>query len=420
MLGVGLGFGYHGRGASRGRIFFSALLQGGVVCLLLGLHTVSSWAAPEKGRPEKGRIDVEQLGAVVVDAAKPDRIRIKAAKTLAKSENPRALKYLFEAIRDSSNPAAVRAALLQPLVDCPQRRPAAEFLTGLLKDSEEPPEVRAAAAVGLGPLGLPESKAVLREFIADADPTIRLASQRALLALAGEDTDRVALLIAILTDRDQPGSVRAGAAQQLAALGDPRALSFLREALGEELPPLPKPATLAEHMQRVYVVKGLVPVAAARALGELGETSVVPDLLVFAEASEVELRVAVFEALARMKSDLAVDAARRALAEDDDQRVRRWAAVLLKETRAVEALPELRRALKKDPDPGVRLQAVQALEAMHDREALPLIQVALPKEELKEVRAAMEQALTSLSGSAAESGAAAESSDAEAVRATAN
>jgi len=91
-----------------------------------------------------------------------------------------------------------------------------------------------------------------------------------------------------------------------------------------------------------------------------------------------------------------VDAARRALAEDDDQRVRRWAAVLLKELKYPETLPGLRRALKKDPDPGVRLQAVQALEAMHDR-------AALPKEELKEVRAAMEQALASLSASAAES-----------------
>jgi HEAT repeat protein len=398
MLGAGLGFGYHGRGASCGRIFFSALLQGGVVCLLLGLHTVSSWAAPEKVR-----MDVEQLGAVVVDAAKPDRTRLKAAKTLAESEDPRALKYLFEAIRDSGAASVLRAALVQSLDRSPQRRPAAEFLTGLLKNPEEPPEVRAVAAFSLGALGSPESKAVLRRFTADLDPAIRLASQRALLALGGADVDRVVLLGTILTDRDQPGSARAGAAQQLAALGDPRALPFLREALGEELPPLPKPATLAEHMQRVYVVKGLVPVAAARALGELGETSVVPDLLAFAEAPEAEMRVAVFEALARLKSDLALNAARRALAEDEDQRVRRWAAVLLKELKDPETLPALRRALEEDPDPGVRLQAVQALEAMHDREAVALITAALPKEELKEVRAAMEQALSSLSA-AAESG----------------
>ena len=175
---------------------------------------------------------------------------------------------MFEVIRDSSISAPMRAALMRPLAESPQRRPVAEFLSGLLKKNQnpkEPPEVRAAAAAALGPLGLPESTTVLRPITTDPDPAIRLAARGALLTLGGSDVDRVALLGAILTDRDQPGSARAAAARQLAGLGDVRALPFLREVLGEELPPLPTPANPAELMKRANEIKAVVPIAAARA-----------------------------------------------------------------------------------------------------------------------------------------------------------
>ena len=396
MYGFGSSETEYARGASRGRIFVSARLLGVVVCLLLGVPAAVLAADSET------RIDVERLGAVVVDTSKTDRTRIKTAKILAGSQDPRALNYLFEAIGNSSTPAPVRAALLRPLADSPQRQPVTKFLTGLLKNTEESSQVRAAAAAGLGPLGMSESKAALLAYIDDPDPAIRLASRQALLTLGGADVDQVALLGVMLTDRDQPENARSTAARRLATLGDPRALPFLRQALGEELPPLEKPANLAEHLRRVNVTQSLVPIVAARAMGELGDPSGVEDLLAYVEAPAAEMRIAVFEALARLKAETAVPAARTALLKDEDHRVRRWAAVLLRELKNPDTLPDLRRALEEDSDPGVRMQVVQALEAMHDHEALPLIEAALPKEELKEVRAAMEQALITLS--AAEKG----------------
>ncbi len=313
---------------------------------------------------------------------------------------------MSEAIADASTAAGTRAAYARALGRSPQRQPAAAFLRQRLEDPREAPAVRAAAATGLGALGLPEHKGVLWGSSSDPDPAVRLAASSALLALGGADVARVAVLGAILADHEQPGNARAGAAQQLGALKDPRALPVLRAPLGEALPSLPKPTTPAEALEMAGILKRQVPLAAARALGELDDPAAVTVLLEYSKDREPEMRLAVFEALARLKADEAVPAARAAVLDDDDQRVRRWAAVLLKETRAIEALPELRRALEKDPDPGVRLQAVQALEVMQDQEAAALIRAALPKEELKEVRAAMEQALTSLSGSAAKSGAA--------------
>jgi HEAT repeat protein len=180
-------------------------------------------------------------------------------------------------------------------------------------------------------------------------------------------------------------------------LQDRRATPVLLAALGEELTPLPEVKTESDLFQRVASEKELVPVIAARALGELGDPAAVPGLLAQVGHPEAEMRVAVFEALARMGSSEALPAARMALAEDTEQRVRRWAGVLLKTLKEPETLPDLRRALEEDPDPGVRLQVVQALEVMNDRESVARIRSALVKEKLKEVRAAMEHALVRLS-----------------------
>jgi len=379
----------NGRGGNSPAVAFFGALAFAVV--LAGPVPIAS---AERVKPA---VDVERLGALLTDESRPERARIRVARVLAESPDPKALSYLFEAIENASTSAETRAVYARALGRSPQRQSVAAFLHQRLEDSQEAPVVRAAAATSLGALGLSKNKEVLSDASHDADPAVRLAARSALLALGGADVDRVAVLGAILADREQPDNARAGAAQQLGFLKDPRASPALSAALDEALPSLPKPTTAAGALEMAGVLKQQVPLAAARALGELNDPAAGTVLLEHAKDREPEMRLAVFEALARLKAEEAVPAARAAVLDDNDYRVRRWAAVLLKETRAVEALPELRRALERDPDPGVRLQAVQALEAMHDREALPLIEAALPKEELKEVRAAMEHALTSLS-----------------------
>lgn len=359
----------------------------------------SAWAAePSTRKP----IDIEQLGALMRDRGQSDRARINSAKILAKSSDTKALEAVFEVIRAPEESPMLRAAIVRTLDRAAQKTRATRFLTELLNDGKQADEVRAAAAAGLGALGAMESRPALKRYCSDPAPTLRLSACSALLELGGTEAERTELFIKILTDGAQPGNARADAAHQLGVRKDPAALAPLSVALAEESTEIPEPKNPGDYFASRAVVKSDVPMAAARALGQLGDARAAPALLARAETARGELRMELFKALALLKAQEALPAAQAALIDDADQRVRRWAAVLLKELRNPESLPELRRALEKDPDPGVRLQAVLALEAMQDPEALPLIRVALPKEELKEVRAAMEHALVSLS--AAESG----------------
>jgi HEAT repeat protein len=345
---------------------------------------------------EKPVADVEQAGAVLLNPKVNDRNRIRTARRLIETSDPRVEDYLLRACRDSQNSPALRAALIELLPRLPRKQVVAGFLAERLDDEDEATEVRAASAKSLGALTHKESLALLRKHAQEGQVTIRLSTRLALLAFPAEAVDYGEVWLALLRDDEAPASLRAQAARQLGELRDKRARQGLIETLREQ--PIESTASDKPQFQLLgSSAKNNVPAAAARALGQLGDPSVVPDLLPLSESTDTELRIAVFEALAHLKGVEALPAAQQALVEDKELRVRRWAAVLLKELKDPKTLPALRHALKKDPDPGVRMQAVQALEAMHDREALPLIQAALPKEELKEVRAAMEQALTSLS-----------------------
>jgi HEAT repeat protein len=368
-----------------------------LVSLLCALSVSLAALSPAWAATESSPIDVQQLGATVIDTTQVDRTRLESAEILASSPDPRAVEYLFTAIRDPATRPLVRGALTESLRLSPRREPVATFAAERLADPAETTEVRAAAAQVLGVFRLPRSETVVRDHLSDPVPAIRLAARGALLAFDLAVAERVEVLAAILSDRDQPGIARANAAHGLGATHDSLARPALRAALKEEMSDLPEPANVGEVMERLSTLKGVVPIAAARALGELGDPAAAADLLTAAERPEVLLRVTVFESLARLKSDESVPAARRALAEDKDQRVRRWAVVLLKELKNPETLPDLRRALEQDADPGVRLQVVQALEAMDDRASLETIRTALEKEELKEVRTVMEQALAALS-----------------------
>ncbi len=342
-------------------------------------------------------VDVERLSATVRDGGQSDRARIKVAGILVKSSDPKALEPVFEVIRAPEESPVLRAAIVRTLDRAAQKARATKFLAELLNDGKQADEVRAAAAASLGALGAVESRPALKRYCSDPAPALRLSACTALLELGGTEAERTELFIKILTDGAQPGNARADAAHQLGVRGDPAALAPLLTVLAEESMEIPEPKNPGDYFASRAAARSDVPMAAARALGQLGDVRAVSALLARIETAVGELRVELFKALAQLKAGEAVPAARAAIADDSDYRVRRWAAVLLKELKDPKTLPDLRRALKKDPDPGVRMQAVQALEAMHDREALPLIQEALPKEELKEVRAAMEQALTSLS-----------------------
>ncbi|MBI5612159.1 MAG: HEAT repeat domain-containing protein [Gammaproteobacteria bacterium] len=382
------------------------------VFFVVFIHPVvlSSGSARAEETAIRKPIDVERLSATVRDRGQSDRARINVAGILVKSGDPKALEPVFEVIRTAAENPMLRAAIVRTLDRAVQKARATRFLAELLNDGQQADEVRAAAAASLGALGAVEDRPALMRYCSDPTPTLRLSACTALLELGGTEMERTELFIKILTDDAQPGHARADAAYQLGRRKDPAGLAPLSTVLAEESAEIPEPKNPGEYFASRAAAKADVPMAAARALGQLGDARAAPSLLARTKTAVGELRMELFKALALLKAREALPAARAAIIDDDDQRVRRWAAVLLKELKNPESLPELRRAVEQDRDPGVRLQAVQALEAMQDREAVTLIQEALPKEELKEVRAAMEQALTSLSAAVAEPGAAADGS----------
>lgn len=363
--------------------------------MLFGLGFLSSADSSAGERnPGQKHGDIEKLSLLVRDGKQSDRVRIKTAKLLSESGDEKAILTLFGVIKDLEERAILRAAIARGLVRSPQKAKVAAFLKERIEDLKEAPEVRAAAAEGLGQLKMPESRDVLVHASSDKNPKVRLAARAALLGLGGEGIDRTSVLIKILRDLDQPGSARASAALQLGELKDERALPALIQALQEKSSELAPPSKPADFFASRDALRGNVPVAAARALGRLGDTKAIPALLSIAQTPHEELRITVFEALAKLRASEAVPAARKALS-DTNQRVRRWAGVLLKEVGAREALPDLRQALS-DPDPGVRLQAAQAIEKMQDQESKEQLKNALDKETVPEVREAIDRALSSL------------------------
>ncbi len=355
--------------------------------------SVASVAAEE--RPAQKPLSVAELGKVVGDRTKPDRARLEAAKTLAESPDPEALLPLFEVIRDAHEKGLLRVALVRTLNYTSHKKTVIPFLEERLANKEDSREVRAAAASTLGALGEPSSKQALLRASSDPTPEVRQAARSSLLNFGGEGVDRIRILIETLQDQDQPAIVRAPAATRLGEAKDPRALPPLFEALREKsMEPLP-PKNFDEFLASRAAAKRNVPASAARALGLIGDPQAISPLLSLVSSENAELRISVFEALATMKAREAVSAARKAIAEDAEYRVRRWAAVLLKEVASKEALTEIRRALR-DSDPGVRVQAAQAIEKIKDEEARKNLEEALSKETNPEVRAALTNAIRSL------------------------
>ena len=359
----------------------------------LGVLSPAELSAGER-TPGQRHGDIEKLSQLVGDKKQSDKTRIKAATLLAESDDEKVLLPLFDVIKNPGERVVFRVAIERALFQSPQKKKVLAFLKERIEDMKEAPEVRAAAAEGLGQLKILENRDLLVRVSSDKDPKVRLAARAALLELDGKGIDRTSILISILQDFDQPGSARASAAEQLGELKDERALPALIQALQEKSSEPAPPGNPSDFFASRTTLRGNVPVAAARALGRLGDSKAIPPLLSIAQTPQDELRITVFEALAKLRASEAVPAARKALS-DTNQRVRRWAGVLLKEVGAREALPELRQALS-DPDPGVRLQAVQAIEKMQDKESKEQLKNALDKETVIEVREAIDKALSSL------------------------
>lgn len=100
------------------------------------------------------------------------------------------------------------------------------ILKEILEDSNEPPELRSAVALGLGKLG-EKSLAELKKYLADENPVIRYYVVQA-VGMIGEKA--IPLLLNALKDSDN--EVFYSAADALGAIGDP-AVPYLTKLLEE-------------------------------------------------------------------------------------------------------------------------------------------------------------------------------------------
>jgi len=258
--------------------------------------------------------------------------RLRAAKTLARSRHPQAVQLLIPLLKDE------------------------QFY------------VREAAALGLGALGNTHAAEPLLSSLMDIDRRVREAADKALTQIAGDwkkselGRNAVPSFIAALGSRDL--LVKYHAASTLGAIGDPRAVEPLVQALKQKNS------------------------AAAYALGRIGDVRGVQPLLDAIKERDPNVRDAAQKALASLASGPNGRQATYAFVaalQDSDWNVRTTAEKALAsvdthwpQSEAVRtAIPAFLAALK-NASSGVRSTAAKVLGLAGDQRALgPLLQALL-------------------------------------------
>jgi HEAT repeat protein len=152
--------------------------------------------------------------------------RIEAARSLAESKDPRAIRALRSALRDRRD--YVRGAAAQSLGNIGDRD-ALPALIEALKDCDS--SVRSRAATALGKIGDPSAVLALHELLQDKDLIVREVTVDALGAIS--DPRSMPLLLELL--RDSYDVIRCSAARALSKSGDKSAVCPLVAAMKDSL-----------------------------------------------------------------------------------------------------------------------------------------------------------------------------------------
>jgi HEAT repeat protein len=289
-----------------------------------------------------------------------------------------------------------------------------EPLTEAVEDEE--PEVRLAAAKGLGVVGDDRALSPLISLLKDRQPEVRAAASLSLRQLG--DSRAIDPLLRTLDDRDH--NVRWQAAGALNALGwrpsnntefilrsvaigqhedaamhGGRAVEALVQALEDYTSPRRHAAAMAlGKTGDARAVKPLeralrdednhVRVAAVEALSQLGHPQSSTALIVLLKDMDHRVRAAAVEALGRMGDARVVDAIAEFLLQDSSWDVRKLSVEALGRIKEDRATQLLWQALK-DPDNDVRQTAAHALGQIHDQRSIGPLVLAL-KDECSAVR----------------------------------
>lgn len=339
------------------------------------------------------------VDAIVAVSKSPDpELRVEAAKTLAAFGSPLTVKPLLEMTKDP-NPK-VRAAALEGLGGPggreapPYLREVLPYLSAALNDPD--PQIRQGAVNGLVKLGQWSLQAIAK-VQEEGSPVAKREADKAFREICEgfrkdlrENTDRLirrdmarylgelkykrATLDLVEKLKDPDPEVRSACAYALGRIGSKYVVGRLREVMdnqGEEMP---------------------VRLAAAVALGQMGDQQSVQFLIKQLNSDDEKVRSSAVEAL----RTIGKPAARLLMqAAQDKDPLKRWGAVAaLGETGAPKVAPILLKALK-DESPDVRAVAAASLGKLRYEPSAPQLVAALADKD-ERVQAHAEWALENI------------------------
>jgi HEAT repeat protein len=244
------------------------------------------------------------------------------------------LRKVVMALRHPS--AEARTAACVRLAEIADPR-TVDVLGGVLRNPQEDPQVRSAAASALEAIGGTAAVNKLIEVMRDARATDWLA----VFSLTALSEQSFSLLLAVLTNPQVKG--RAHAALALGLIGDRRAVGALSNALQDRDP----------------VVRS----RAAAALGRIGDASTFDSLVLALRDPKVHVRRDAMWALSELGDRRAVGLLIRLL-RDPSRFIRQQAAECLAALGSQQALPELQRLAANEKQRRVKQAAWQAIEQL--------------------------------------------------------
>lgn len=289
-----------------------------------------------------------------------------SSKTKSSSAQAQVNKYIQD-LKHGTRDVKISAAQALGGIG-PAAKDAIPALIETLKDEDEC--VSGEAGIALGKIGATAVPALIK-MLKDGDDQVRHSAAWVL----GSKIGSPAVPALIKTLGDKKWGVRASAVEALGQIGP---------AAKDALPVLIK---ILRNGDEVECVRG----EAAIAIGEIHNTSAVPELIETLGDEKWSLRLSAAGALSKIGDTSAVPAL--IVASKDENRNVRYAAVwALGKIGDKSAVPALIEALKEE-DKNARQQAIRALGEIGDTAALEALTCVAENDKDKDVRSAAEEAI---------------------------
>jgi HEAT repeat protein/tRNA A-37 threonylcarbamoyl transferase component Bud32 len=251
-----------------------------------------------------GPIDVERVCAMLRDPELD--VLNRAVDVVIKANHPDTIRHLIAVLKDENENA--RRAAVEVLNEIGDAK-SVKYLLEALKDSDW--WVRSRAADALGKIGGPKVIEAVLQLVRDKDEDIR----RAAIEILNQTKDERAIDSLIQATRDSDWWVSERAVDALAEIGSKRAVPRLMEMLHT-----------GSHGKATPIV--------VRALGRLGDSKLVDELLPLVARPEREIRIEAIQALSKVADEAQAEHVRKELqaqAASADQTISRLAAAAVTE-----------------------------------------------------------------------------------------